>query len=64
MRSTAGSSNSPSRDDWLSTRRAILPSAQSENPLNISTANAKVLQHRALRKAAQLADDLQREVGR
>src|SRR3954452_20399952 len=40
MRSTAGSSNSPSRDDWLGTNRAILPSAQSENPLNISTATA------------------------
>ena len=40
MRSTAGSSSSPSRDDWLATSRAILPSAQSEKPLNVSTATA------------------------
>src|SRR6185312_1116578 len=43
MRSTAGSRSSPSRDDWLSTIRAILPSAQSEKPLNISTATAQPL---------------------
>jgi RNA polymerase sigma-70 factor (ECF subfamily) len=32
--------------------------------LGVTTANAKVLQHRALRKAAELARDVQPEVGR
>ena len=41
MRSTAGSSSAPSREDWLSNSRAILPSAQSDAPLNISTATAQ-----------------------
>src|ERR1700693_1676938 len=34
MRSTAGSSSSPSREDWFISR-AILPSAQSDAPVNI-----------------------------
>ena len=39
-RSTAGSRYSPSLDDWFSSR-AILPSAQSDAPLNIRMATAQ-----------------------
>ena len=41
-RSTAGSSSTPNREDWFIVR-AIMPSAQSEAPLNIRIATAQPL---------------------